>query len=125
MNIKQRNKRIKTLRFDKNWKYVDIADQYNLSPERVSQICKQKENKEELLNSLKLRYKRRISNDISFEELMWDIKELSSPNRKQGVVARRKILITFLYDDLNLPFHHIGALLDRDHTSVISAYYND
>jgi hypothetical protein len=106
MNIKKRDRLIRELHFDKKWSYAKIGkdERVNLSSERVSQICNEKENKEEILLDIKYHYKKKFTDKVTLNGLLKDIQELSRPNRKKEVVERRRILVQFLYDELDLPF---------------------
>lgn len=123
--IKERDKKIRKLRFEKEETFNVIAQKYGISVERVRQICKQPEDKEELLKEIGRKYKRKFNDYVTYKMLVEDIEELAKLNRKKEVVIRRKILIQFLYEELNLPFYRIADLLERDHTTIMHMYYDD
>jgi len=123
--MKQRNKKIKQLRFEKKKTYREIGQIYKISTERVRQICHQKRDKNELLKEIEFKYKKRFNDKTTFYDLKTDILELSKPNREKEKVVKRKILIDFLHDELNLPLYVIGDLLNRDHTTIRHSYYKE
>lgn len=122
--IQKRNNRIRNLRFHHKWTLHEIGQEVHLTRERVRQICNKKENKHLIEEDIKQYYKSKFGK-ATLQDLMDDIKELRKPNRSKEVVLRRKYLIKFLYDELEVPFFRIGNLINRDHTSVMNLYYSE
>ena len=120
MTLLQRDNQIKKYRFTHKWPYKKIANKYNISIERVRQICLSPEEKKNLLEEVKVNYKNKFKD--SPKNLLEDIVELSQPSRKKEVVLRRNYLISYLYDELEIVFPKIAVLLNKDHTTIIHAY---
>ena len=125
--MEQRNKEIKKFR-KKGWSYTKIGRRYNISAERVRQILHGTSSKPErkvILVQLKKEYKKRFNSEMTQKHLLEDIESLSKPSRKEEEVIKRKALIRYLYDELNLSFLKIGVLLHRDHTTIIHSYHGE
>ena len=122
--MEKRNKNIKKYR-DKGWSYREIGAKYSISKERVRQIL----NNENSITSRRLKIKQlrkdckqRFKNNVSQKTILEDIKDLSKPNRDQESVIKRDALIIYLYDELQISFPKIGALLNRNHTTIMHSY---
>lgn len=122
--FKRRNNHIRKLRFENKLTFNAIASRYGITVERVRQICQEPFDRNEEIKKAVDKYKKKFNNHVSFNDLVYDIEELSKQNRRKDVVARRKILIEYLHDELELPFYRIGHLLNRDHTTITHLYYD-
>lgn len=120
----KRNYRIKELRLLQKKPYKTIADEYGLTVERVRQIVKE-EDKEQARRDVEERYKKKFNENLSSIQLAREIEELSKQDRRRKTVIKRRILVRYLYDVLELPFFQIATLLDRDHTSIRNLYFED
>lgn len=120
-----RNKKIRYLRNSSELSLAVIAKRFNLTSERVRQICSEFEDKKQILRQVRKSYIKKFNDKLSYNDLIKDIKLLSKQDRKKDTVVRRRILVMFLHEELNLPFYKIGVLLDRNHTTITNLYWND
>ena len=122
--LKQRDNKIKALKA-KKIPYKEIAKEFSLTVERVRQICNYSDTFASALRQVEARYQKKFNNHMTSNDILKDIKELSSQKRDKLSVRKRDYLIKFLYNELHLPFTRIGVLLNRDHTSIMHSYYKD
>ena len=62
--------------------------------------------------------------DVVAEWYSVNLKELQSPRRSRTVVLARHTAFYLIHDMTKLSFPEIGALFDRDHSTVIKALEN-
>lgn len=120
-----RNRKIKYLRDVLKLSYTKISKRFNISSERVRQICSKTEDKKKIFDQIKEQYLEKFNDKLTYNDLIEDIKLFSIHDRKKQTVAKRRILVAFLHEELNLPFYKIGILLDRNHTTITHLYWND
>ena len=124
MSTKLRNRKIRELHFDQGLNFSKIAKKYNLSAERISQICEEVEDKKTILKEVKRIYNFKTNHHPTLKALLEDIVDVSKHNRKKNKMILRKQVIRFLHDELEMPFYQIGSLINRDHSTIIHDYYN-
>lgn len=115
---------IKHLRLDLGWTYRKIAGRYKITPERVRQICNKQDTKIDIVADITKVYQKKFKS-ANLEDLMEDINILRKPDRRKEAVTKRRLLIQYLYDEIEMPFYRIAKLLDRDHSSILNLYYDD
>lgn len=127
LTIEKRNKQIKELRYTKQWRYKAIGEKFGISVERVRQICDEREaNKEDLLLKVADAYAKKFQGEkIGAKEILEDIALLSNQDRSKPTVIKRNALITYLHEELGFSFLAIGRLLNRDHSTIMHAYYRN
>ena len=93
-----------------------------LSVERIRQICSEI-SPQVFYEQIKMDYRKEVSN-ADYAWMRNQIELLRKKNRSKDNVIKRRELIKYLYDKLDMPFYKIGRLIRRDATSVMHSYYN-
>lgn len=132
MNFVKRNKRIRELR--KTMKLADLAEKFNVSPERIRQIVSTKQTKycrvhkrryEWFLGEQDCALCRIVHLYPAFLRTMDIEKELrwsSLYDRGKEQVFKRSLLVKYLKDEQGWSFARIAKFLKRDYTTVKSLY---
>lgn len=122
MELKQRNKQIRQFH-EKGDSFASISRYYDISPERVRQICTQTKDPNVLAAKMLSKYKTFLITEADYTQLLNQIVSLSKPDRSKETVLRRQELIRYLHDKLDLSFFKIALLLKRHHTSITNLYH--
>lgn len=93
-----------------------------LSVARIKQICDEIDTKQ-FYRDLETKYSEMVST-ADYRRIKKEVVELRKMDRQKSNIIRRRELIKYLHDELNMPFYKIGQLLKRHHTSVTHLYYS-
>lgn len=121
MELQVRNRKIRN-EHKKGATFVSLSKKFNISSERIRQICLDTEDKAALAADMLSKYKHFLITKDDYGTLLNQIASLSKPDRKKETVLRRRELIRYLHDKLDLSFFKIALLLRRHHTSVSNLY---
>ena len=123
MQVLQRDRQIRELR-KKDKTLKEISDKFNLSSERVRQICTNLVDKKDVYRNIDVSYKQKIISQADYNWLKREIVRLRKPDRKKGTVIERRNLVRYMHDKMNLSLLQISVALDRHHTSILNLYYS-
>lgn len=119
-NSKKDPRREDILKLYKTHSLREIGEQYGISGERVRQIIKG-EGRVDYVLMVEKEYAEKVG-DILKKNFKREIRRLSTPDRRQEIVAQRRAVVRELYDNYGYSFPAIGRLLNRDHSSIINLY---
>lgn len=110
-----------------------ISNKFKISSERVRQILTREPNfcikhSKAFSDTCKLcileaEYKTRLSK-MNQNTIINETARIPTTGRDNEIVLKRRIITRVLKDRYKYSFKGIGRLLKRDHTSIMSLYYN-